>query len=292
MLLSLVQEVIVPLPAKLLTGAIAGVIGTSIIFPLDMVKTRLQVSFLQGVCFNMIFSRFVISSMFSMSHKPCFVYYQSQNQSKAAAGTPIRYSGPVDCFRKIIAQEGVQGLYQGIKPNLIGVAPEKSIKLSLNETFREYFTKSNGDGKIRLHQEILSGGGAGFFQVAATNPMEITKLRMQLAGESGKKLTATNVISELGLRGLYRGTAACWLRDVPFSFIFFPLNAHLKRMFGGDNSVLGMFAAGAIAGATAAGTVTPCDVVKTRLQVVGGLEKYKNIGGAFSKIYAEEGLCE
>jgi hypothetical protein len=32
----------VPLPAKLLVGGIAGVIGTSVIFPLDMVKTRMQ----------------------------------------------------------------------------------------------------------------------------------------------------------------------------------------------------------------------------------------------------------
>ena len=32
----------VPLPAKLVVGGIAGVIGTSVIFPLDMVKTRMQ----------------------------------------------------------------------------------------------------------------------------------------------------------------------------------------------------------------------------------------------------------
>lgn len=107
-----------------------------------------------------------------------------QNQGSGAAA---RYSGPIDCFRKIVAAEGYGGLYRGLKPNLIGVTPEKAIKLTLNDVLRENFTASNGDGKIKLWQEMVSGAGAGFFQVAATNPMEIVKLRMQLQGESGVK---------------------------------------------------------------------------------------------------------
>jgi hypothetical protein len=47
-----------------------------------------------------------------------------QNQTVGPGGT-WRYSGPIDCARKIIAAEGVKGLYMGLKPNLIGVAPEK-----------------------------------------------------------------------------------------------------------------------------------------------------------------------
>jgi solute carrier family 25 (mitochondrial aspartate/glutamate transporter), member 12/13 len=120
--------------------------------------------------------------------------------------------------------------------------------------------------------------------------MEIVKLRMQLQGESGgPKLSAKETIGQLGLRGLYRGTAACWLRDVPFSFIFFPLFANLKTAFNGDESIVGLFTAGALAGSLSAGTVTPCDVVKTRLQVVGGSDRYRGIADAFTKIYREEG---
>ena len=52
-------------------------------------------------------------------------------------------------------------------------------------------------------------------------------------------------INELGLRGLYRGMFACWLRDVPFSFIFFPLFANLKTLLRGDESIVGLFTAGA-----------------------------------------------
>ena len=210
-----------------------------------------------------------------------------QNQSASAAGG-LRYAGPIDCFKKILAAEGAAGLYQGLRPNLIGVAPEKAIKLSFNEAFRERFTARNGDGRIRLWQEIVSGGSAGFFQVAATNPMEIVKLRMQLAGEAGgARASLQETVQALGVRGMYKGTCATWLRDVPFSFLFFPLFANLKAAFNGEESLLGLITAGAAAGSIAAGSVTPCDVIKTRLQVVGS--RYTSIGHAARTILREEG---
>ena len=209
-----------------------------------------------------------------------------QNQS-AASAAGLRYTGPLDCFRKIVATEGAAGLYTGLRPNLLGVAPEKSIKLAFNDAFREAFTARNGDGRIRLWQEMLAGASAGFFQVSATNPMEIVKLRMQLSGESGATASLGSTVAGLGLRGLYKGTAATLLRDVPFSIVFFPLFANLKTAFNGNDSLLGLVAAGAISGSVAAGSVTPCDVVKTRLQVAGS--KYTGIAHAASTILREEG---
>lgn len=246
----------VPLEQKLVVGGLAGVLGTSIVFPLDFVKTRLQ------------------------------------NQKAGAA----RYAGPVDVVRKVVAAEGVGGLYAGLRPNLVGVAPEKALKLAVNDTLRERFTAANGDGRIALWQEIAAGGTAGFVQVAATNPMEIVKLRLQLASEGGAAAgaagarpaaTVASVVRELGVTGLYKGTPATWLRDVPFSFVFFPLFANLKLALDGERSLGGLFAAGALAGSTAAGLVTPCDVIKTRLQVAGS--SYKGIGDALRRILAEEG---
>lgn len=47
---------------------------------------------------------------------------------------------------------------------------------------------------------------AGFFQVFVTNPLEIVKVRLQVAGEvaSGAKLRALDIVRELGLTGLYK----------------------------------------------------------------------------------------
>merc|ERR1711934_802404 len=140
------------------------------------------------------------------------------------------YRNPLHCFRKIVRAEGVKGLYRGLPPNLIGVTPEKAIKLAANDLLREHLSDDNGN--ITLPNEILAGGGAGFMQVIATNPMEITKIRLQVQGTlppSVPRQSAVEIVQSLGLQGLYRGTPATLLRDVPFSLIFFPLFANLKK---------------------------------------------------------------
>lgn len=239
-----------PIHIKLVVGAVAGAFGTTCIFPIDMVKTRLQ-----------------------------------------AAG---KYSGPIDCFTKIYTTEGgIKAFYRGLAANLIGVIPEKAIKLSVNEVLRENFEKE--DGSIELHHEILSGAGAGFFQVIATNPMEITKIRMQMQATLpvDQRQTLTQLVKSMGIRGLYQGTLSTLSRDVPFSILFFPGYANLKKVFAdsnGNNSLPSLLLAGGVAGAIAASAVTPTDVIKTRLQLKGGKEKYVNMPTAFNKILAEEGV--
>jgi solute carrier family 25 aspartate/glutamate transporter 12/13 len=224
----------------------------------------------------------------------------------------------------IVRSEGVAGLYRGLPPNLIGVFPEKALKLAVNDTAREWFTSARPDGKIRrerggegavgsgaypaararapaanarasaraaapldaVHEEIFSGGLAGFIQVAVTCPMEYLKIQGQLGHGSAAKIFA-----DVGVRGVYRGVAATWLRDVPFSFIFFPLFANVKAALGGDHSLPALFASGAIAGSLAAGAVTPCDVIKTRLQAKGAETRYAGIADAVAKIARDEGAA-
>lgn len=51
---------------------------------------------------------------------------------------------------------------------------------------------------------------AGGSQVVFTNPLEIVKIRLQVAGEiaTGEKVRAWGVVKDLGLFGLYK---VCWL---------------------------------------------------------------------------------
>merc|ERR1712241_329968 len=161
---------------------------------------------------------------------------------------------------------------------------------------RDKMTHLNG-GTLPVWGEVIAGATGGASQVMFTNPLEIVKIRLQVAGEiaSGPRVSAFGVIRELGFFGLYKGSRACFLRDIPFSAIYFPAYAHLKPAFADDNgynSPLSLLVAGAIAGMPAASLVTPADVIKTRLQVVAreGQTSYIGLLDATRKIYAEEGF--
>jgi solute carrier family 25 aspartate/glutamate transporter 12/13 len=47
-----------------------------------------------------------------------------------------------------------------------------------------------------------------------------------------------SVLKELGFLGLYKGARACFLRDVPFSAIFFPVFAHAKSSTTDDQVII------------------------------------------------------
>lgn len=116
-------------------------------------------------------------------------------------------------------------------------------------------------------------------QVMFTNPLEIVKIRLQVAGEiqSGPRVSVITVLKDLGLLGLYKGAKACFLRDIPFSAIYFPAYAHMKTLTSdenGHNSPGSLFVSAFISGVPAAGLVTPADVIKTRLQVKHHLHFY------------------
>lgn len=109
-------------------GSLAGAFGAFMVYPIDLVKTRMQ------------------------------------NQRSSRVGQAL-YKNSLDCAKKVVRNEGFKGLYSGVIPQLIGVAPEKAIKLTVNDLVRTHFSK---DGKIRLPHEILAGASAGACQVVST----------------------------------------------------------------------------------------------------------------------------
>ncbi|CAR23347.1 citrin [Lachancea thermotolerans CBS 6340] len=245
-----------------LLGSVAGCIGATAVYPIDLVKTRMQAQ---------------------------------RNFSQ--------YKNSIDCFVKIFSREGVRGIYSGLGPQLVGVAPEKAIKLTVNDYVRKMLMDSNNH--LTLPLEILSGASAGACQVIFTNPLEIVKIRLQVRSEyaesiSRSQVNAFGIVKSLGLRGLYRGIGACLMRDVPFSAIYFPTYAHLKKdIFNYDPQdkngrtrlrTWELLTAGGLAGMPAAYLTTPFDVIKTRLQIDPrkGETKYNGIWHAAKTILKEE----
>merc|ERR1719466_197879 len=218
-------------------GVVAGGVGATAVYPIDLVKTRLR----------------------------------NQRSTGSYVGE-LMYRNSFDCFFKVIRHEGVTGLYRGLIPQLVGVGPEKAIKLTMNDFVRDQLRK---DGEVPLWGGMLAGGVAGGSQVVFTNPLEIVKIRLQVAGEIatvGERVSAITVIKELGLTGLYKGARACLLRDIPFSAIYFPGYAHAKQMLAGPDGHVSpgsILLAGTIAGAPAASLTTPADVIKPRYNCRG-----------------------
>ncbi|KAM9307829.1 electrogenic aspartate/glutamate antiporter SLC25A13, mitochondrial [Gastrophryne carolinensis] len=240
-------------------GSIAGAVGATAVYPIDLVKTRMQ----------------------------------NQRSTGSFVGE-LMYKNSFDCFKKVLRYEGFFGLYRGLLPQLLGVAPEKAIKLTMNDFVRDKFRIK--DGSVPLLAEILAGGCAGGSQVIFTNPLEIVKIRLQVAGEitTGPRVSALTVLRDLGFFGLYKGAKACFLRDIPFSAIYFPCYAHMKSAFSNEDGSVSpgyLLLAGAIAGMPAASLVTPADVIKTRLQVAAraGQTTYSGVIDCFRKILREEG---
>jgi len=237
-----------------MNGGIAGVIGVTCVFPIDLVKTRLQ------------------------------------NQEVGPNGEKM-YKSMVDCFKKTYRREGFTGMYRGSAVNILLITPEKAIKLTANDLFRHYLVDKSG--KITLGKEMLAGGSAGLCQIIITTPMELLKIQLQDAGRVGKyircklnviiivlllatkgstesaPISARQIAMELlktrGIMGLYRGMGATALRDVTFSVIYFPLFARLnalgpRRNDGSGESVFwASFLSGCAAGSTAAFLVNPFD---------------------------------
>ena len=69
-------------------------------------------------------------------------------------------------------------LFSGMGANLIGIFPVQALKLASNDLFRDWLADENGH--VSLFRGMLAGAGAGCVQVIASNPMEITKIRLQI----------------------------------------------------------------------------------------------------------------
>uniref|UniRef100_A0A915E5U2 Mitochondrial carrier protein n=1 Tax=Ditylenchus dipsaci TaxID=166011 RepID=A0A915E5U2_9BILA len=145
----------------------SGACGAAFVYPVDLVKTRMQ------------------------------------NQRILPHSKEIMYKSSFDCFMKVVKLEGIFGLYRGLPPQIIGISPEKAIKLTVNDVVRRQLTF---DGRISIPCEIISGACGGACQVIVTNPLEIVKIRLQVVGEvlGRPKVSVFSVIRELGFLGLYR----------------------------------------------------------------------------------------
>ncbi|KAJ9517304.1 hypothetical protein QJQ45_016672 [Haematococcus lacustris] len=193
-------------------------------------------------------------------------------------------------LRDIVKTQGPAALYRGLPAQLVGIMPEKALKLTLYNSLRRCMMWDGA--KVPLTGEALAGAMTACVQVIVTQPYEIVKLRQQTA--AGQSLGAT--IKELGVSGLARGSSATLLRDVPFNALYFSTYAGLKgwihsHVDAPDQPLIspfGLLAAGLGAGLLAGAVTTPADVIKTRMQA-DKTGRYKGLLDCINQMWAEGG---
>lgn len=97
---------------KLLAGAVSGAVAQTCTYPFDVLRRRFQINTMSGMGYQ--------------------------------------YKGIFDAIRVIVAQEGVRGLYKGIVPNLLKVAPSMASSWLSFELSRDFLVslKPNGEEEV------------------------------------------------------------------------------------------------------------------------------------------------
>jgi len=251
-----------PFAYQFTAGAIAGVTELLCLYPLDVVKTRIQL------------------------------------QTK---GSATQYNGMVDCFKQIVAQEGFGRLYRGLLPPLMLEAPKRAVKFSSNgfwgSTYKDFFNVS----QMTQSLSILTGCSAGATEAVVVVPFELVKIRLQDKASiyAGPSDVVRKIIAAEGLLGLCNGLESTFWRHVMWNGGYFGSIFQIKSLLPKSKTKSGElwnnFISGSIGGCVGTILNTPFDVIKSRVQnspkIAGQTPKYNWTFPSLALVAREEGVA-
>lgn len=191
---------------------------------------------------------------------------------------------------------GFRGIYKGIGPVMMGSAPGAAMFFVAYDTCKNILVHS----KLGIKNETLSYMiSACFGEVCACLvrvPVDVVKQRSQTTAHISSWAILRATVKHENFRGLFRGYRSTVLREVPFSFIQFPLWENSKKMLskyhGRPVSPLEGAWCGFFAGGFSAAVTTPLDVAKTTI-VLAKRSDDAALGHVFpvlKNIYIDKGL--
>lgn len=178
-------------------------------------------------------------------------------------------------FRHIVKTEGFGGLYKGLGPNLLGVAPSKAVYFYTYSTSKRFWNSSDVFLPNSAIVHMVSAGSAGFVAATVINPVWLVKTRLQLTQTC---YTVPQMIRRVyqreGIRGFYKGVTASYA-GVSETMIQFVIYEHLRGLLLAHASetddkskldFLNFMVAGGIAKFFSCIIAYPHEVVRTRLR--------------------------
>lgn len=235
-----------PLPpwGYAVAGATGAVLANAAVYPLDIVKTRLQVQ---------------------VKRRP--------NDPEPLTTNSHHYTSTFDAISKIVDDEGITGLYSGINGALIGVASTNFAYFFWYSTIRAYYLSSQTLPKppstaIELSLGALAGAVAQVFTI----PVAVVTTRQQTQSKGERKGlidTGKEVVhSEDGWTGLWRGLKASLVLVVNPAITYGAYQRLKDVLFPGKISLKPWeaFVLGAMSKALATIATQPLIVAKVGLQ--------------------------
>ncbi|KAK7726436.1 ADP/ATP carrier protein [Cytospora paraplurivora] len=222
---------------KATAGATGAVLANALVYPLDLVKTRLQVQ-------------------------------ENRKPGDAPADpddTTPHYTSTWDAVTKMFDEEGLGGLYAGIGGSLVGVASTNFAYFYWYSVVRTLYLKS---AKISTAPstaiELALGAVAGSLAQVFTIPVAVVTTRQQTQSKAERKgmlATAREVIDgEDGVSGLWRGLKASLVLVVNPSITYGAYERLKSLLFPGESLL------GALSKALATIVTQPLIVAKVGLQ--------------------------
>ncbi|KAM0369120.1 hypothetical protein HYE67_006326 [Fusarium culmorum] len=216
-------------------GAFAGIAEHTAMYPIDAIKTRMQIL----------------------------------NSSNTPA-----YSGVIRNTVQIARTEGFFSLWRGMSSVIVGAGPAHAVYFATYEAVK-HAMGGNQAGVHHPLAAATSGAAATIASDAFMNPFDVIKQRMQIQNSSKMYRSmfdcAKYVYRSEGLGAFYISYPTTLSMTVPFTALQFLAYESISTAMNPAKTYDPMThcLAGAVAGGFAAGLTTPMDVIKTMLQTRG-----------------------
>ena len=227
---------------------------------------------------------------------------------KIISGEVPRYTGIVNCFTRVAAEQGIQAFWRGNFVNVLRYFPTQAFNFAFKDTIKGFFPKYSPktDFGKSFAVNVASGGLAGAGSLTIVYPLDYARTRLASDVGSGKAqfnglidCLSKTASGPAGPLGLYNGFGVSVVGIVPFRGTYFGVNDTLVSInpYQKDKGLVGIaskFACAQTAALCAAYASYPFDTVRRRLQMQSEKPQeewvYKGTMDCFGKIAAEEGV--